>query len=160
VSNGKAWQVGCCNKEKIVAIPLVARRDSLRMADLHAQVALQNIPSNFEKPYGNLHVAGKIIRIFKSSVPLKIDDVVEFDVPVAMRGKDIAPDGGTTCWYEDILRQRHMEVCLNGTPSLCSMATDLFEVISGPTESPTIVFDEEDKTEPKKRRWWQWWFTM
>ena len=140
-----------------MAIPLATRREALKMADLHVQVALQNIPSNFDKPYGDLHVAGKIIRIFRSSVPLKIDDVVEFDVPVVMREKGIAPDGGMICWYEDILGQRHMEVCLNGQPPSCSIAADLFEVISGPTESPTIVFDEEDKKEPKKRKWWQWW---
>ncbi len=139
-----------------MAIPLAQRRDALERATCHVQVALCDIPTSFDKPFGELFVNGKVVQIFKSDANLRIGDMVQFSVPVVNRSEEEFPFGGQMFWFDELQNARYLEVCLNGETQQYQTALDLHALISEPSNSPVIHF--EDFPTRNKRPWWRFGF--
>ena len=125
-----------------MAIPLSERKKARDAATYHVQVELLDVPGGFAQPYGNLGVQGRVVRIFKGDSRLKIGDRVEFSVAIVVDPECLL-DGGLTLPYDELLRARYLEVCLNGVPPRCNTVIDLHDIVPEPTDSPQIAVDTE-----------------
>lgn len=125
-----------------MAIPLSERKKARDAATYQVQVELLDVPRGFAQRYGNLAIKGRVVRIFKGDSRLKIGDRVEFSVAVIVDPECLV-DGGLALPYDELLRARYLEVCLNGVPPRCDTVIDLYDIVPEPTDSPRIAVDTD-----------------
>jgi hypothetical protein len=142
-----------------MAVPIEFKRQAFSQASFHGLVRVVSVPGAFTAPYGVVHICAEIKQIFRDSLGLPVGELIEFDLPVARKSSDEVPMGGAFCWYEDVLAQPLMEICLNGQRANLRLACDLFEIVDDGAFAPNFRFEQttSGNNQHSSRRWWQIW---
>ena len=147
-----------------MAVDLAERFRARREARFHIQVRLESIPSAIATP-GEVRVAGRVTRLFRSKGDLTVGDPVAFTLRVYQRGEHVPP-GVAYLLEGDLRRAEYIEAFLNGKPPNCEVPLEEYALLAGPQANASMTIGDREvrlnagatsMTNPRCRRWWRFW---
>jgi hypothetical protein len=121
-----------------MSIPLNGRLHWRHKAPFHIQMAITEILSDSDKRYfSNTRIEGTAVKVFRTDGRLAIGDYIAIYLYVCHPGNE--PTGPAFVYDKDLENAEYMEAYLVGDPPKYGIAGYEFDIISAPTEQPTLT---------------------
>jgi hypothetical protein len=117
-----------------MAISLEGRVYWRTTAPFHVQFQLEK--EEHVKIPSAIFMGGQVVRVFRSDGRLGLGDRVRFKIWLCQPGDE--PTGPAFIYHSAFTRARYIEAYLHGQPPDCDLAAYELEVLSAPTDEPTM----------------------
>ena len=104
-------------------------------APYHVQLQLERKSAPSRVP-SEIVLQGQVVRVFRGDGLLGPGDMVAFRLWICQPGDE--PTGPAFIYYEPFVQAIYLEAYLHGRPPDCELAGHEFEVISAPSDEPTM----------------------
>jgi len=119
-----------------MAISLGGRIQWRMRAPFHVQFHLEKKEEPLRIP-SDIFLGGQVVRVFRSDGRLESGDRVRFKIWLCQPGDE--QTGPAFIHHDAYTRARYVEAYLHGQPPDCELAGYEFEVLSAPTDEPTMT---------------------